>query len=235
MEKNTMIKNHGMACMTLYPIIRTRASVLTTTEQEVEEFEGNLALEKSPEIPMPSTPSLIIGPRAAGPLMVEKSYTMEFFEWTEYYWSSSSHQGLLCLLDEDLTQRVGEDVTAYQAGGTFPVSSKTLTRSNFAIIHSAHSATQLTDDLYDFCIRYDLSACLSVALGLLRDSFPSVKRLRLQLEKDPDISEEWILIDFDVQGEGEDILDQYDRYTERWVRSVPWPQRDKIRVSFNIE
>lgn len=235
MEKNKLIKNYGMACMALYPMIRTGASVLTTTEREVEEFEGNLAMEKSPGAPMfPSSPKLGIGARAVGPLMVEESYTMDFYEWTEYYWSSSSHNNLLCLMDEDWSQRVDQDFTGYRTEITFPVRSSSLTSSNLIIIHSAHSPTQLSNNLYDFCIRHDLSFYLSVALGLIRNSFPALKRLSLQLELDPDTTEEWILIDFDVEGEVHDILDAYDRYTDQWVKAAPWPQRDKIRTSFNI-
>lgn len=235
MEKNTLTKNYGMACMALYPIIRTGASVLTTAGQEVEEFEGNLTMEKSPGTPMsPFAPRLGIGARAVGPLMVEESYTMDLYEWTEYYRSSSSHHDLLCVMEEDWSQRVDQDFSKYRAEITFPVPSSTLTSSNLIIIHSAHSPTQQTDNLYDFCIRHDLSFYLSMAIGLMRDSFPSLKRFSLQLELDPDTSEEWILIDFDVKGEIEEILEEYDRYTDRWVKAAPWPQRDKIRTSFNI-
>jgi hypothetical protein len=237
MEKNTVGGNYQLACRVLYPIMRSGSSVLTTVEEGIQEFEGNLPLEKSPETLMPSafpnlTPNLRIGLRSAGPLMVEKSYTMEFSEWIEYQWLSSSHHSLLCSVDEELT-RAHEGFTVYQAEKAFFISAGGL-GSNF-VIHSAFSPTRHGEDLYDFCVRNDLAVYLSVAIGLIRDSFPTIKRLRLQLERDPDIEEEWILIDFDVQGEGEDILNQYNRYTEFWVRSVPWPQRDKIRVSFNIE
>jgi len=73
-----------------------------------------------------------------------------------------------------------------------------------------------------------------MALGLIRNSFPSLQRLSLQLELDPDTNEEWILIDFDVDEEIKEILDAYDRYTDHWVKAAPWPQRDKILTSFNV-
>lgn len=53
-------------------------------------------------------------------------------------------------------------------------------------------------------------------------------------EEDPETGERWLLIAVTVFGEVGEILEQYERYTEQWVDAVSWPERDKIRLSFNI-
>jgi hypothetical protein len=56
----------------------------------------------------------------------------------------------------------------------------------------------------------------------------------MAVEEDPETGERWLLIAITVYGEVGEILEQYERYTEQWIAAVPWPERDKIRLSFNI-
>ncbi|MCK4823532.1 hypothetical protein KA005_47715, partial [bacterium] len=65
-------------------------------------------------------------------------------------------------------------------------------------------------------------------------SFTSLQDFNLSPEKDLETGEEWLLLDVNVKGNIEKILDQYDYYTNNWIASVPWPIRDKIRLSYNI-
>ena len=53
-------------------------------------------------------------------------------------------------------------------------------------------------------------------------------------EKDKEIDEEWITLDVTIEGEIEEILDKYDKYTDNFVYEIPWPERDRIRFIYNI-
>jgi len=92
----------------------------------------------------------------------------------------------------------------------------------------------LSAGLLDFCSRQGILPYLPVAIELIETCFSSIQELQLQLEHDPDTSEEWLVLDITIQGDEEEILDAYGRYVDHWVSAVPWPGRNKIRLSYNI-
>lgn len=91
-----------------------------------------------------------------------------------------------------------------------------------------------TPDILSFCRRQDILQYLQPAFDLIESSFSSSEELSLQLEEDPDTEEKWVVLDVSVQGEVEKILDEYQSYTSHWVSKVPWPERNKIRLSYNL-
>ena len=42
------------------------------------------------------------------------------------------------------------------------------------------------------------------------------------------------VINVNVQGEIDTILEEYNRYTEKLISLVPWPQRDNLRLAYNL-
>jgi len=58
--------------------------------------------------------------------------------------------------------------------------------------------------------------------------------VELQPEKDRDRGDEWLVLDFEIAGEIDEILERYDKYIDIWVKLAPWPEREKIRLSYNI-
>ena len=72
------------------------------------------------------------------------------------------------------------------------------------------------------------------ALRLVEECFPKVDALRLETEGDPETDERWITVEMTISGRIDQFLEQYDRYVEQWVASTPWPERDKIRLSYNL-
>jgi hypothetical protein len=159
---------------------------------------------------------------------------MELADWVRYYWFSGTQLGLVCMLAPKWSESMGEyfAVCATESASSLGL----LNPHENQLIYRAISSEEppLSRGLSDFCGRHELSTHLHVAIGLLRTSFPSVDRFNLQIERDPETGDEWILINFDVTGEIEDVLLWYDRYTELFVKSVPWPERDKIRMAYNI-
>jgi hypothetical protein len=94
--------------------------------------------------------------------------------------------------------------------------------------------SRLSHDALAFCLRQRLLRPLLIAIDLIKQYFPKVQDLHLQLDQDPETGDEWLVLDITVQGEVDDVLESYEAYTSQWVSSVPWPQRDKLRLSYNI-
>ena len=92
----------------------------------------------------------------------------------------------------------------------------------------------LSEDLLRFCSQQGILPYLPIAIDLVRTCFPSLQELHSQREQDPETGEEWLVLDVVIQGDEEQVLDAYDRYTDHWVSAVPWPERNKIRLSYNI-
>ena len=92
----------------------------------------------------------------------------------------------------------------------------------------------LSADLLGFCSQQGVLSYLSIAIDLIRTCFPSLQELYPQREQDPETGEEWLMLNVVIRGDEGQILDAYDRYTDLWVSAVPWPERNKIRLSYNI-
>jgi hypothetical protein len=93
---------------------------------------------------------------------------------------------------------------------------------------------QLSPEILQFCSRQRILGYVPTAINLLGRSFPSISELKIDLEKDPETGEEWLVLNVTIQGEVDEVLNNYDNYTIHWVSLVPWPERHKIRLSYNI-
>jgi len=80
----------------------------------------------------------------------------------------------------------------------------------------------------------DLKEYLMKAISLVYKHFSNVSMVDVQKEQDPETEEEWIVIEATVDEEIEQVLDEYDNYTTEWVSVAPWPERERIRFSYNI-
>jgi len=89
-------------------------------------------------------------------------------------------------------------------------------------------------NVLQFCHREGVFQYLLIAIELAQKHFPSIYGKQIELEQDPDTGEEWIILDVTIDGEVAKLLKNYDRYTDDWISSVPWPERTKVRFSYNI-
>lgn len=96
------------------------------------------------------------------------------------------------------------------------------------------SIPALPPEVRPFCLKEGILNYVPVATDIIEKSFQQIDKIGMAVEEDPETGERWLLIAITVYGEVGEILEQYDRYTEQWVDAVPWPGRDKIRLSFNI-
>ena len=94
--------------------------------------------------------------------------------------------------------------------------------------------TNVSQEILHFCFRQGILKYLPTAIDLLGKCFPSIEDVHLEEEQDPETGEEWLTLNFTVRAQINEVLDKYDKYTYEWISLVPWPERHKIRLSYNI-
>lgn len=87
---------------------------------------------------------------------------------------------------------------------------------------------QIEPGVAAFCVEEGLTDYLRLALRLIRAHFPAAGPVRQELRQDHETDARWVILSFMIKGEWDDILDQYDAYTDEWAGGVPWPQSEKI-------
>jgi len=93
---------------------------------------------------------------------------------------------------------------------------------------------EVPPEVVQFCIQERISNYVPVAVDIIERSFRNVAETEMRVEEDPETGEKWLMIAIAVQGTVEDVLQDYDRYTESCLAAVPWPECHKIRLSFDI-
>src|SRR5262245_12326648 len=92
-------------------------------------------------------------------------------------------------------------------------------------------------DVRAFCANQGVWEHLQTAIALVERHFPPVQTWRFSLEREPENGEECAVIHAEVRDDVRDVdslLSCYDAFLSRWVKDVPWPQRDKIRLSYYL-
>jgi len=93
---------------------------------------------------------------------------------------------------------------------------------------SSIPVTFLTD------VPIDIKEPLLTSISLVNKYFANAQNVDVQWEQDPETDEKWISVEVTVEDEIDRVLDNYDNYTSDWIASTPWPEREKIRFSYNI-
>jgi len=93
---------------------------------------------------------------------------------------------------------------------------------------------RLMPEVSEFCSQKGISEYLDTTLEIIKESFPPVRGLHLLKEQDPEVEEQWLLIDITVDGSIDNILEGYDHYVDQWVKSVPESVRKNIRLSYSV-
>ncbi len=99
---------------------------------------------------------------------------------------------------------------------------------------SEHKGLVLTEEVLEFCSKHRLFGLLQNTVKLVRECFSSVVVLAVEKECDLESEDEWLLVTVELHEQIEAVLRQYDIYTRRFVNCVPWPQRNKIRFSYDL-
>ena len=84
------------------------------------------------------------------------------------------------------------------------------------------------------CATRGLGPFVPRAVSLVHDSFEVVGAVRLTMDENAETGEQWIEIGVTVQGEPAEVLAAYDRYTDRWLESVPAAVRGSFRLAWRL-
>jgi len=94
--------------------------------------------------------------------------------------------------------------------------------------------SQITPEIIEFCSQERITSYLPSAVNSVEKNFPTTTELKIEVEQDPETEEEWIVLNVTIRGEVDEVLDNYDKYVNYWVSTVPWPERQKIRLLYNV-
>jgi hypothetical protein len=93
---------------------------------------------------------------------------------------------------------------------------------------------QITPEIIEFCSRERITSYLPTAVNSAEKNFPTISELKIEVEQDPETEEGWLVLNITIRGEVDEVLNNYDNYINYWVSTVPWPERQKIRLLYNI-
>jgi hypothetical protein len=93
---------------------------------------------------------------------------------------------------------------------------------------------EMTPEIDAFCLRLGVRKHVPIAIQIVEESFSSARELALEREQDPETGEEWLVLDLTISGGVDDFLREYDQFTEKKVRMIPWPEVLKIRLSWHF-
>jgi hypothetical protein len=235
MEEKELKEVRELACKAIMAKRWIGAAQVDTTSMDMEHLKLDVEPENVGSWDVPTShynvtwDAVVVG-RSAG----EKFYVMELNDMMEEYWNLLNHQGLVCTVpglsrDEAHEHRL---VSPTDDIARIPLSSQTV-----RLVMSAPTKRheyRLPQALADFCLRHKIQGYVQVAIDLVKRHFQAVSEVHLQPEVDPDTGEEWLVVDLTTEGDIDEILACYDKYTNHWVSSVPWPERNKIRLSYDI-
>lgn len=86
------------------------------------------------------------------------------------------------------------------------------------------------DDVVAYCAAHQLTPYLEIALRLAEETFAPIERLEVGVEPDPEVDEEYVVIDLWARLSVDEGISRKERYTHRWVASVPPSVIGKIRL-----
>jgi hypothetical protein len=89
-------------------------------------------------------------------------------------------------------------------------------------------------EVAQFCHRNHLLASLEAAVRLAGESFDPLDELKVELESDPEMGEEYLVIDVVARGTLDSVLERHRRYTQRWVAQAPAGRQHLIRLVFDV-
>jgi len=91
-----------------------------------------------------------------------------------------------------------------------------------------------TNEAILFCAEHTLIKYLGLAEKLIKENFPIVRKISFSVEYDPEISDQWVIADIEVFGEIDQVIAWEDEFVKEWVATVPYPERNMIRLSCDI-
>lgn len=80
----------------------------------------------------------------------------------------------------------------------------------------------------------DKNKYTNIIVKIIQQIFPTVSYIRIDKEYDPETTDSWIVFCITVSGSLKIILNQYNEYTRKFIETIPYPERNLFRLSYNI-
>jgi len=134
----------------------------------------------------------------------------------------------------------GASFVIYPATATSPVSRDSLTLKSIEnwipknAVRFDSLKFEVTDEILRFCYNHEIVKYLRPVISLIEECFSSFYEPYLEIEEDPESDREWITFGINIKGEVKEGLEHYNNYVTQFVSKVPWPEREKFRLSYNI-
>lgn len=91
-----------------------------------------------------------------------------------------------------------------------------------------------TNEAILFCAERTLIKYLGLAEKLIKENFPTVRKISFSIEDDPEIFDNWVVADIEVYGGIDQVIAWESEFVKEWVVTVPYPERNMIRLSCDI-
>ena len=92
----------------------------------------------------------------------------------------------------------------------------------------------LPPDALRFCMQHGLMPGLREAVRLADVVWHPVGPMSIELEADPETTDEWLVVMVPVAGSVEDVVRREHEFTRQWIQAAPFEEREKIRVLFDV-
>ncbi len=89
-------------------------------------------------------------------------------------------------------------------------------------------------DAQQFCDYHDLEDTIHQAIDLIKASYRSASDLKLYKETDPETRESWLVIDFCVQGDLDQIEEEDEIFIRQWIAIEPRDKAELVTTLFDI-
>lgn len=135
---------------------------------------------------------------------------------------------------------IGGSLAVYSATVTAPVNGEALILKSIEnwipknAVKFSSSKFEVTDGILCFCSNHNIVKYLRPITSLIEESFPSLQEPYLEIEEDPESDREWLTFSISIKGEIKEVLGYYNNYVTQLVSKIPWPEREKFRLSYNI-
>lgn len=93
---------------------------------------------------------------------------------------------------------------------------------------------EVDDNILKYCKENGIDGYIQIVKEIVENTFSNIKDIEMCIEEDPEIEEDYLLIKIRVEQEVKEALDSYERFVKEFVEEVPYPERNKIRLTYYL-
>lgn len=99
---------------------------------------------------------------------------------------------------------------------------------------SKTSVAEADNPLREFIDRHGLAPLIETATQIAEQCFPLEAPILIRKVEDPESDDEWVEMRLRAHGDLQDVGEAHDRYTRRWLESVPANKALMVRLAIRI-